>query len=491
MAHIFTPTEISSIEPKPLWHWFDKVCSIPHPSYYEDELAEFIVDWAKSQSLFAERDEVGNVLIRKPATQGLENRQKVVLQAHLDMVPQANEGINHEFTKDPIQPYIDGEWVTAKDTTLGADNGIGLASCLAVLESDEIAHPDLEVLLTMTEETGMEGAVGLRPNWLEADILINTDTEDNGEIYIGCAGGENSRFDIPVQYEQNPFDSALQISIKGLRGGHSGCDIHTTRGNAIKLMARFLSALKQVVEFQIMDIQGGSIRNAIPRESSVSIAFSAKNKVETTAFIQQFEAMLRQELALAEPNLTILIEDVQPTQSIFTKEVTHKVINTLNIIPNGVIRNSDIVEGVVETSLSIGVLETENDQVSLTILTRSLVEEGKIEVQNKLKSLAELMGGYVEFSGNYPGWNPDKNSKITPILKKIYDDLLGYESQIKVIHAGLECGLLKKTYPNVDMVSIGPTIRNAHSPDEKVHIPAVKIYWDLLIELLKNIPVKS
>lgn len=490
MTHKFTPTEISSIEPKPLWQWFDKICAIPHPSHYEDELAEFIVDWAKSLSLFAERDEVGNVLIRKPATKGMENRQKVALQAHLDMVPQANEGIDHDFTKDPIQPYIDGEWVTAKNTTLGADNGIGLVSCLAVLESNDIAHPDLEVLLTMTEETGMDGAEGLRPNWLEADILINTDTEDNGEIYIGCAGGEDAQFDIPVQYEANTFDYALQISLKGLCGGHSGCDIHTTRANAIKLMSRFLGALKQKFVFQIMDIQGGSIRNAIPREARVDIAFSSKDKTEIIAYINQYETMLKQELALAEPNLVFLIEDTSLASNIFTQDTTHKVINTLTVFPNGVMRNSDAVEGVVETSLSVGVLETLNEKVSLIILTRSLIEEGKDEIQEKLNCLAELIGGSVEFSGRYPGWNPDRNSKITPIVKKIYDELLGYEAQIKVIHAGLECGLLKKTYPNVDMVSIGPTIRNAHSPDEKVHIPAVKIYWDLLIELLKNIPTK-
>ncbi|MDP8052399.1 aminoacyl-histidine dipeptidase [Pasteurella atlantica] len=484
-------SEISSLSPLLLWKWFDKICEIPHPSYHEEQLAHFIIDWAKSQSLFAERDEVGNVLIRKPATKGMENRQKVVLQAHLDMVPQANEGTDHNFTKDPIQPYIDGEWVTAKNTTLGADNGIGLASCLAVLESNDIAHPDLEVLLTMTEETGMAGAVGLRPNWLQGDILINTDTEDNGEIYVGCAGGEDASFDIPVQYEDNKFDTAIQISLKGLRGGHSGCDIHTTRGNAIKLMVRFLEALKQQVEFQLIDIQGGSVRNAIPREAVTSIAFFAKNNDNVTAFIKQFEAKLQQELAIAEPNLVFLVEEIQPAQQIFTQKSTTTVINTLNILPNGIIRNSDVVEGVVETSLSTGVLKTENNQVSAIILVRSLVEEGKIEVQGKLRALAELVGARVTFSGSYPGWNPDPNSKITPITKQVYDKLLGYESKIKVIHAGLECGLLKKAYPNIDMVSIGPTIRNAHSPDEKAHIPAVQIYWDLLVELLKNIPTAA
>ncbi|MDP8171262.1 aminoacyl-histidine dipeptidase [Pasteurella skyensis] len=483
-------SEISTLSPSLLWKWFDQICAIPHPSFHEEKLACFIVDWAKSKQLFVERDEVGNVLIRKPATKGMENRQKVVLQAHLDMVPQANEGVQHNFEEDPIQPYIDGEWVTAKETTLGADNGIGLASCLAVLESDDIAHPDLEVLLTMTEETGMEGARGLRANWLEGDILINTDTEDNGEIYIGCAGGEDSNFTMPIQLTDNTFDCAIQISLKGLRGGHSGCDIHTTRANAIKLMVRLLADLKQSVEFQLIDIQGGSVRNAIPREAATSVAFFAKNRSQVTAYIKQVEQQLQTELAIAEPNLTILVEEIALPSQVFSRQSTDSIIDTLNVLPNGVIRYSDVVADVVETSLSVGVLKTENEQVCAIILTRSLIEEGKAEVRGKLRSLADVVGASVEFSGSYPGWNPDSDSKITPLTKQVYDKLLGYESKIKVIHAGLECGLLKKVYPNIDMVSIGPTIRNAHSPDEKAHIPAVKIYWELLIQLLENIPVK-
>ncbi len=437
-------SEIQTLKPNLLWKWFDQICSIPHPSYHEEQIAEFIVNWAKEKALFVERDEAGNILIRKPATKGMEDRKIVAIQAHLDMVPQANEGTRHDFTKDPIQPYIDGEWVKAKGTTLGADNGIGLASCLAILDSDELAHPELEVLLTMTEEAGMDGAKGLKANWLKAEIMINTDTEENGEIYIGCAGGEDAQIALPVQYENNLFDSALQVSLKGLNGGHSGCDIHTTRANAIKLMGRFLAELKAHFNFQIADIRGGSVRNAIPRESTVLLAFNAKDQANLTACIQQFTTALKTELALSEPKLTFLIENKENPSQVFTSSSTRTVIHLLNVLPNGVIRNSDVVENVVETSLSTGILSTKDNTVFINILIRSLIENGKADVRGRLTSLTELAGAEVTFSGNYPGWEPDRQSVITPLTKQIYDEILGYEAQIKVIHAGLECGLIKK-----------------------------------------------
>ncbi|QVE20001.1 aminoacyl-histidine dipeptidase [Phocoenobacter atlanticus subsp. cyclopteri] len=490
MSYSFQPTEISTLSPTLLWQWFDKICAIPHPSYYEEQLACFIVDWAKSQSLFVERDEVGNILIRKPATKGMKNRQTVTIQAHLDMVPQANDGIKHNFVTDPIQPYINGEWVTAKETTLGADNGIGMASCLALLESNDIEHPVLEVLLTVEEETSMKGAMMLRPNWLQGDILINTDTEDNGEIYIGCAQGTNVSFDMPIEREKNQFDDAIQITIKGLLGGHSGFDIHKGRVSAIKLMARVLMELKQEVEFQLIDIKGGNVHNAIPREAVTSIAFFAKNSLNVTACIQQIEKNLQKTLSITEPHLTFLIEKIEPADDIFTENTTHKVINTLNILPDGLIRKSDQFESVTETSLSTGVLKTEQNHLSAIILIRSLFEEGKNEVKGKLNALAELTGASLNYFGDYAGWTPDLDSKITQITQQVYDELLGYETKIKVVHAGFECGFLKQVYPNLDMVSIGPTIRHPHSPDEKVHILAVATYWELLVRLLKNIPIK-
>lgn len=448
------------------------------------------MNWAKSKTFFVERDEAGNVLIRKPATVGMENRATIALQAHLDMVPQANAGTVHDFKKDPIQPYIDGDWVKAKGTTLGADNGIGLASCLAVLDSDDLAHPTIEVLLTMTEEAGMEGAIGLRPNWLTADMMINTDTEENGEIYIGCAGGENVNITLPVFLVPHQQDSALTVTLKGLQGGHSGCDIHTNRANAIKVFAHILEAAYHEVAFQISAIQGGSVRNAIPREAQATLIVSAKNKEKLTACLTQTAEQLKAELNIAEPNLQCLIEEANIPAQAFDLASTERVIHFLNILPNGVVRNSDVVKNVVETSLSVGVLTTEESNINVTILARSLIEGGKAEIRSKIRSLATLVGAEADFSGNYPGWEPNPNSKITPLTKAIYDDILGYESEIKVIHAGLECGLINKIYPNMDFVSIGPTILNAHSPDEKVHIPAVEIYWKLLTRLLAQAPAK-
>ena len=484
-------SEITTLQPQLLWKWFDQICAIPHPSHHEDTLANFIVNWAKEKHFFAERDEAGNVLIRKPATVGMENRTPVVLQAHLDMVPQANEGNPHDFTKDPIRPYIDGDWVKAQGTTLGSDNGIGLASTLAVLESDNIAHPPLEVLLTMTEETGMDGALHLRRNWLQSDILINTDTEEIGEIYIGCAGGINANLSIPIQWENNTFEQSIQLTLKGLRGGHSGCDIHTGRANAIKVMARVLAKLAQNTSpFQLAEIRGGSIRNAIPREAVAILVFNG----EPHAFeseVEKLNILLKEELFIAEPNLKLFLESSEKPQSIFTLESTEKVIHLLNALPNGVIRNSDVIKNVVESSLSIGVLKTEDHSVKGTILVRSLIENGKDYVTELLTSVANLAGAKTEFSAPYPGWKPVNDSSILNLTQKHYAAVLGTQPDIKVIHAGLECGLLKEHYPNIEMISLGPTIRNAHSPDEKVQISTVTTYWNVLVNVLADIPIKA
>lgn len=478
-------SEIQSLQPTKLWQWFDKICAIPHPSYHEDALAKFIVDWAKSKKLFVERDDAGNVLIRKPATTGMENRPSVALQAHLDMVPQANENTPHDFLKDPILPRIQGEWVTATGTTLGADNGIGMASALAILDSDDVAHPALEVLLTMTEEAGMEGALGLRANWLESNLMINTDTEENGEIYIGCAGGENANLSLPVNRQPNKFPHCFQIAIKGLNGGHSGCDIHTQRGNAIKLLGVFLTALRYVTEdFAIVDVRGGSVRNAIPREAFLTLTLD--DAALLGVVVEKFKEVMKQGLP-EDPNAEIIVTAQPLPSETFDIPSTQTIAHALSALPNGVQAFSQSVQGVVETSLSIGVLKTEGDQVQGTILLRSLVEGGTDAVKSELNELAQQSGGQVKYSGYYPGWEPQPNTEIVALTKKLYAEILGHEPEIKVIHAGLECGLLKKVYPNLDVVSIGPTIRNAHSPDEKVHIPAVQTYWELLTKILANI----
>lgn len=484
-------SEITQLQPQLLWKWFDKICHIPHPSYHENNLAEFIVQWAKSKGFFAERDTAGNVLIRKPAAKGMENKRGVVLQAHLDMVPQANETTTHNFETDPIQAYVDGEWVTAKGTTLGADNGIGMASALAILESD-LPCGEIEVLLTMSEETGMEGAIGLRPNWLTHDLMINLDTEENGEIYVGCAGGENANISLPFIRENKPYTHHYQLTLKGLRGGHSGCDIHKNRGNAIKLMARFLAELhisQPEWDFTLREIKGGSIRNAIPREAFAILAFNGDVSVLTQA-VETFSQKIKLEFAHEENNIEFNYQVVSAEENVLTPSSALQIINTLNVLPCGVMRQSDAVENTVETSLSIGVLEMAENTVNGIILIRSLIESGTTQIKVQLQSLMQLTGGYVTFSGYYPGWTPQPNSDLLNLTKNIYGEILGFTPEIKVIHAGLECGLLKKTYPNLEVVSIGPTIRNAHSPDEKVHIPAVLTYWELLTKVLTNMMEK-
>ncbi|PHI39979.1 aminoacyl-histidine dipeptidase [Actinobacillus succinogenes] len=481
-------SEIQTLQPARLWQWFDKICAIPHPSYHEDALAEFIVNWAKGKNLFAERDEAGNVLIRKAATQGMENRPSVALQAHLDMVPQANESTRHDFLKDPILPRIEGDWVYAAGTTLGADNGIGMASSLAVLDSDDLAHPELEVLLTMTEEAGMEGALGLRAGWLRAKMMVNTDTEESGEIYIGCAGGENADFSLPVNTQPNKFPHCFEVAIKGLRGGHSGCDIHTGRGNAIKLLGVFLTALSYATQdFAIVDIRGGSVRNAIPREAFVTLALDDADALNRVA--ENFKAHLKAELT-EDPNAQVLLNKVALPQQTFDTASSQTVTHVLNALPNGVVKFSDTVKDVVETSLSIGVLNMKNGALHGTILLRSLIEHGTDEVKAELVALAQQSGGDVAYSGYYPGWEPHPDSDMLTLTKQAYAQVIGEEPKVKVIHAGLECGLLKKIYPELDVVSIGPTIRNAHSPDECVHIPAVQTYWSVLTQVLAGIKEK-
>ncbi|WNY83712.1 cytosol nonspecific dipeptidase [Cronobacter dublinensis] len=484
-------SELSQLSPQPLWDIFAKICSIPHPSYHEEQLAEHIMGWAKEKGLFAERDQVGNILLRKPATAGMENRKPVVLQAHLDMVPQKNNDTVHDFTKDPIQPYIDGEWVKARGTTLGADNGIGMASALAVLADDTVEHGPLEVLLTMTEEAGMDGAFGLQAGWLQADILINTDSEEEGEIYMGCAGGIDfistlklSREAIPAGFE------TFKLTLKGLKGGHSGGDVHLGLGNANKLLARFLFAHAQDLDLRLVDFNGGTLRNAIPREAFATVAVPAAKAGELKALADTFLAILKNELSVKEKNITVLLEAATTDKAALTAQSRDTFVALLNAMPNGVIRNSDVAKGVVETSLNVGVVTMNDEQAEIICLIRSLIDSGKDYVVGMLESLGQLAGAQTVAKGSYPGWQPDASSPVMHLVRETYQRLFNKTPNIQVIHAGLECGLFKKPYPQMDMVSIGPTITGPHSPDEQVHIESVGQYWTLLTELLKAIPVK-
>ncbi len=484
-------SELSQLSPQPLWDIFATICSIPHPSYHEEALAQHIIARAKEQGLWCERDSAGNILIRKPATPGMENRTPVALQAHLDMVPQKNNDTIHDFTTDPIRPYIEGEWLKARGTTLGADNGIGMASALAVLADDTVVHGPLEVLLTMTEEAGMEGAFGLQSDWLQADILINTDSEEEGEIYMGCAGGIDCVTELPLQREAVAQDAEpVKLTLKGLRGGHSGANIHMGLGNANKLLARFLVILKKSLNVQLIDFNGGTLRNAIPREAFATLAVSPKDRPYFDQAVSNYLQLLKNEAGPKDENVQLLTEKVSIGEQALTAASRDTFLRLLNAMPNGVIRNSDVAAGVVETSLNVGIVTLSKDKAEIISLVRSLIDSGKEYLVDTLTSLGELAGAKTIASGSYPGWEPDKNSPIMAKTREIYQSLFGKMPDIQVIHAGLECGLFKKPYPHLDMVSIGPTITGPHSPDEQVHIASVGLYWQLLTGLLKEVPVR-
>ncbi|APC10690.1 TPA: beta-Ala-His dipeptidase [Providencia rettgeri] len=485
-------SELATLSPQPLWDIFATICSIPHPSYHEEALAAHIIDWSKQKGFHVERDEVGNILIRKPATTGYENRKAVVLQAHLDMVPQKNNDTVHDFKTDPIRPYVNGEWVTAEGTTLGADNGIGLASALAVLADDSVEHGPMEVLLTMTEEAGMEGAFGLKAGWLQADILINTDSEEEGEIYMGCAGGVD--FTTTFDLLREPLPQGYQtftLTLKGLKGGHSGGDVHLGLGNANKLLARFLAGHAEDLSLKLLEFRGGTVRNAIPREAHAIISVPIEKVAELTALRERYEGILKNELAVIEPNLVLLLDETQSDLKALSDDCQKRFTFFLNAAPNGVIRMSDVAVGVVETSLNEGVVRMTEDQAEVIFLVRSLIDSGKNYVVNMLTSISKLAQAQYRAEGSYPGWQPDADSAVMHLVSETYNKLFGKIPNVMVIHAGLECGLFKKPYPDMDMVSIGPTIRGAHSPDERVHIASVGEYWKLLTAVLKAIPVKG
>ncbi|MBY0570569.1 MAG: aminoacyl-histidine dipeptidase [Burkholderiaceae bacterium] len=484
-------TAIHQLFPQPLWQWFEQICAIPHPSKHEAALSEFIQQWAKQRGLPVVVDHVGNLIIRKPATAGMEDRKTVVIQAHLDMVPQKNADKVHDFTTDPIQPWIDGEWVKASGTTLGADNGIGMSSALAILGSDDIRHGPLEVLLTVDEEAGMTGAFGLQAGMLDAEILINTDSEQEGEIYMGCAGGVDAEISVALQWQATPAQEvAYTLSIAGLKGGHSGVNIHLGRGNANKLIARFLAGHAQELGLSLSDIKGGSLRNAIPREAQCSFTIAPAQAALLEQRVAQYQAILQAELAVVEPALKLSLQSTPLPAQVLQAATQTTLINLINSCPNGVIRMSDEITGVTESSLNVGVISTSQDKVSILCLIRSLIDTGRENIESTLQSLSDLAGAQIAFSGCYPGWKPDTSSAVMSIVKDTYQSIYHKEPVIMVIHAGLECGLFKKHYPELDMVSIGPTIRYPHGPDEMVNIETVGQYWTLLLAVLERIPAK-
>ena len=487
-----TTTEISQLFPRPLWQWFEQICAIPHPSGHEAALSAFIQQWAQERNLPVVVDHVGNLILRKPATPGMENRKTVVIQAHLDMVPQKNADKVHDFATDPIQPWIDGDWVKATGTTLGSDNGIGMASALAILGADDIQHGPLEVLLTVDEEAGMTGAFGLQAGMLNADILINTDSEQEGEIYMGCAGGVDAEMVLPLAWQAaNQQHKTVTLSIAGLKGGHSGVNIHLGRGNANKLLARFLAGHAAELQLALSDFKGGSLRNAIPREAQCTFTIPAEQVELLNQRVNQYQGILQAELAATEPSLRLSINEAVSASQVMTSGAQKQLIHLLNACPNGVIRMSDDIVGVTESSLNVGVVTTRAESVSVLCLIRSLIDSGREQIESTVQSLSDLAGAQLTLSGCYPGWKPDTSSPVMAIVKATYESIYHKAPEIMVIHAGLECGLFKKHYPHLDMVSIGPTIRFPHGPDEMVNITTVGQYWTLLLAVLARIPEKA
>jgi len=486
---------LSHLQPSSLWTIFEKICSIPHPSKHEQKISLWIQEWAKEQGLSFIEDEVGNLIIKKPATAGMEDKQGVILQAHMDMVPQKNADTAHDFLTDPIKPYIitesDGDWVTADQTTLGADNGIGLASALAVLGSTDIPHGPLEVLVTIDEEAGMTGAFGLKSGLFDGNILINTDSEQEGEVYMGCAGGIDGSASFNLAFEAvKDNTTAFNLSISGLKGGHSGVDIHTGRANANKLLVRFLLNATEQFDLQLTELNGGSLRNAIPREANTSFVIANSDIERFKQTLADYLAQIKQNLASVEPDIDMLLISPEDFEQCWTEQTQQTILRALNACPNGVIRMSDDIEGIVETSLNLGVMRCKGKKFNALTLIRSLHDDGRAETEQSVRSVFQLAGADIKFSGAYPGWKPDTDSAIMKVVRDTYQGLFNKVPDIMVIHAGLECGLFKTAYPEWDMVSFGPTIKFPHSPDEKVEIAAVELYWQLLLAVLVNIPSK-
>jgi dipeptidase D len=484
-------SEIRNLEPKAVWDIFQQLCDIPRPSKKEQKAAIFAKEFGEKLGLNTVVDEIGNVIIKKPATAGMEDRKTVVLQGHLDMVPQKNNSVNHDFEKDPIQAYVDGEWVTAKDTTLGADNGIGVAASMAVLQANDIEHGPLEVLLTIDEETGMTGAENLKAGFLDADIMINTDSEDEGELYIGCAGGIDTNAKFHFKEESTPSDSvAFRIDVNGLKGGHSGMDIPLGRGNSNKILNRILYKLNKSLDIRLADIQSGSLRNAIPREGFAIVTVPNSQVGEFKTFVDELVPEMKSELKVTEPDMEVVYTKIEMPATVIDEKTQNNLIKALYGFPNGVIRNSDAMAGLIETSTNLAVVKKQAGFIEIGSLQRSSVESAKDDLANMIRSVLELAGAEVVHEGAYPGWNPNIDSPILKTMQDVYNNKWGKVPEIKAIHAGLECGIIMENYPNLDTISFGPTIRFPHSPDEKVNIKTVGMFYEFLIETLKNIPKK-
>ena len=483
--------EIRNLEPKALWNKFADLNEVPRPSKKEERVIEFMKNFGNSLGLETFEDEIRNVIIRKPATPGMENRKAIVMQGHLDMVHQKNADTVFDFDTQGIDMYVDGDWVRARGTTLGADNGLGVATIMAILESKDIPHPAIEALFTIDEETGMTGALNLKGGILQGQILLNLDTEEDDEIDIGCAGGIDVTATRSYNEEEVPEGSVGHIiTVKGLNGGHSGMDIHKGLGNANKIMNRLLFDAFENFGLQVAEINGGSLRNAIPRESVAKVIISEMFDEAYIFDMQEIINDIKAEYKTTEPNLTIEIVKCDLPEKIMDLGVQEGIIRAIYAAHNGVYRMSADMDDLVETSNNIARVIVKDGEISIGCLTRSSVETSKFDLANALRSAFELVGCEVELSGSYPGWTPNVNSEILDTLVGIYEKQNGEKPKVVACHAGLECGILGTNYPDMDMISFGPTIHGAHSPDERASISSAQKYWKFVLEILSNIPVK-
>ncbi len=480
---------IDNLSPKAVWYFFKEVLAIPRPSGKTEAIQNWLIGFAKERNLEFSHDEAGNVLIKKPATAGKENCSTIILQSHMDMVCEKNSDVVHDFEKDPIEAYIDGEWLKAKGTTLGADNGIGVATQLALLNAKDLIHGPLECLFTNDEETGLYGAFGLKEGFMTGSKLINLDSEDEGEIFIGCAGGMNSKFAFNFKTEPAPTDYFyFKVTVKGLQGGHSGDDIEKGRGNANHLMARFMWDLNNSMDLRLCDYKGGNLSNAIPREATfvAGVPFTLKEEVRVKLNIYQAE--IEDELGSFDPNVSFTLESESTPATVLAKADSVRFISTLYACPTGVIAMSYSLPGLVETSLNLASVKPDGEnRWVVTTSQRSSIESAKYALSNRLEALFSMAGFEVSHTEGYPGWKPNPDSALVQLVASTYKELFSKDAKIKAIHAGLECGLFLDKYPALDMVSVGPTMRGVHSPDERLHIPAVSSFWELLVKTLEKL----
>ncbi|MBQ5701916.1 MAG: aminoacyl-histidine dipeptidase [Alistipes sp.] len=481
--------DFSALAPALVWKHFAAICNIPHPSHHEEKIREYVVDFAKAQGLEYTVDEANNVYVRKPATAGMENRKGIVIQAHLDMVPQKNNDKVFDFENDPIEAYIDGEWVTANGTTLGADNGIGAAAILAILEDKTLVHGPVEALFTATEETGMDGAFGLKGGLLQGEILLNLDSETEGELYVGCAGGLDANITLPYTAEAAPAGYvAYAVEVKGLKGGHSGIQIGYQRANANRELFRLLDA--SACDLRLATVDGGGLRNAIPREAT-AVVLVAEGDVKTfEAEVAAFEKTLIAEFANIEDSISVKAAVVATPAEVIPAEVATKLAKAVIGAPNGVVKMSVEMEGLVQTSSNLARVVSNGQAVKIQCLLRSSVNSEKHALGAAIKGVFELAGATVELTGDYDGWKPNMESPILHTMLASYESLYGVKPAVMAIHAGLECGIIGGKYEGLDMISFGPTICYPHSPDEKVEIASVGKFYSFLLHTLANAPLK-